>query len=85
MDIYPKTSKGDSYRYLWNLGVWELLFFLILLKRDTKIQETSPNLWKKLHLEQTTEYSINRDELANLKYNIRKKNYNVIHKGFKVW
>ena len=27
----------------------------------------------KLHVEQTTEYNINRDELAKLKYNIKKE------------
>ena len=27
----------------------------------------------KLHLEQTTKYNINRDELAKLKYNIKKE------------
>ena len=47
---------------------------------------------RKLHLEQTTEYNINRDELAKLKYNIKKeklqlntKRFHLCEKGASMW
>ena len=49
------------------------MILIILLKQNTKIQQNITESFTELHLEQTTEYNINRDESAKLKYNIKKE------------
>ena len=85
MHIYTVTSEGNCYRYLRNLELCELgVIFADITKKEYQNSRNITKPLTNLYLEQTTEYYINREKLAKLKYNIKKKKFNVIQKGFKV-
>ena len=63
-----------------------IIIFADIAKTEYQNSRNITKSLTKLHLEQTTEYNINRDQLAKLKYNIKKEELqrNVIQKGSKV-
>ena len=50
-----------------------IVIFAYIAKTEYQDSRNITESLTKLHLEQTTEYNINRDELAKLKYNIKKE------------
>ena len=50
-----------------------IVIFADIAKTEYQNSRNITESLTKLHLEQTTEYNINRDELAKLKYNIKKE------------
>ena len=56
------------------LGGMGIAVFADIAKTEYQNSRNITESLTKLHLEQTTEYNINRDELAKLKYNIKKDN-----------
>ena len=69
----PKNVKRRLLSLPVKLGDIGIAIFPDIAKTGYQNSRNITKSLKKLHLEQTTGYSINRDELANLKYNIRKK------------
>ena len=55
------------------LGGMRIVIFADIAKTEYQNSRSITESLTKLHLEQTTEYNINRDELARLKYNIKKE------------
>ena len=55
------------------LAGMEIFIFADITKKEYQNSRNITESLTKLHLEQTTDYSINRDKLANLKYNIKKE------------
>ena len=55
------------------LGGMGIVIFADIAKIEYQNSRNVIESLTKLHLEQTTEYNINRDELAKLKYNIKKE------------
>ena len=55
------------------LGGMGIVIFADIAKTEYQNSRNITESLTKLHLEQTTEYNINRDELAKLKYNIKKE------------
>ena len=51
----------------------EIIIFAYIAKTEYQNSRNITESSTKLHLEQTTDYSINIDELAKLKYNIKKE------------
>ena len=52
----------------------EIVVFADIAKTEYQNSRNITESLTKLHLEQSTEYNINRVELAKLKYNIKKEN-----------
>ena len=50
-----------------------IVIFVDIAKTKYQNSRNITESFTKLHLEQTIEYNINRDELAKLKYNIQKE------------
>ena len=61
MDINLTASKENCYRYLWNLGM-EIIIFADIGKADYQESRNIIESLIPLHLEQSTEYNINREE-----------------------
>ena len=57
------------------LGAMGIVIFADDAKTEYQNSRNIPESLTKLYLEQTTEYNINRDELAKLKYNIKKEKF----------
>ena len=61
MDINLTASKENCCRYLWNLGM-EIIIFADIAKADYQKSRNIIESLIPLHLEQSTEYNINREE-----------------------
>ena len=61
MGINLTASKENCYRYLGNLGM-EIIIFADIAKTDYQNSRKIIESLIPLHLEQSTEYNINREE-----------------------
>ena len=69
----PNNDKRKLLLLPVKLGGMGIVIFADIAKTEYQNSRNITESLTKLHLEQTTEYNINRDELAKLKYNIKKE------------
>ena len=70
----PSNIKRKLLSLLEKLGVMEIVIFADIAKTEYQNSRTITKPLTKLHLEQSTEYNINREVLAKTKNNIKNKN-----------
>ena len=70
----PSNIKRKLLSLLVKLGVMGIVIFADIAKTEYQNSRTITKPLTKLHLEQSTEYNINREVLAKTKNNIKNKN-----------